>query len=112
MRTLENTPVPNNWDRVIPYAFVYRGLSFPLHDFVGGLLHFYGWSLHRLTLYGVRHITCFITLCECFIGIHPQFGLWRYFFGVKMQMNDDSVWDCGGVDIQPRPGSNCYLCRR
>lgn len=71
-------------DRVVHAPFMCRGLSLNLHNFVHGLLRFYGCQLHHITPNGVLHIANFITLCECFLGIEPHFELWRYFFLVKV----------------------------
>ena len=79
----EVTPSPRAGERVVFTGFLTRGLSFPLHDFVRGLLYAYGVQLHDLTLNGVLHIACFIVLYECFLGMHPHWGLWRRIFFVK-----------------------------
>jgi hypothetical protein len=48
------------------------GLSLPPHPFLCGLLFAYGIRLHDLNPNTILHITCFITLCECFLGIEPH----------------------------------------
>jgi hypothetical protein len=57
---------------VIFLAFLLRGLSFPLHPFLRGLLFAYGIQLHDPNPNTILHIACFITLCECFLGIEPH----------------------------------------
>jgi hypothetical protein len=61
-------------------AFLLRGLSLPAHEFLRGLLFVYGVQLHQLTLNSLLHITCFITLCESFLGIDPHWVLWKFLF--------------------------------
>jgi hypothetical protein len=61
-------------------AFLLCGLSLPAHEFLHGLLFVYGVQLHQLTLNFILHITCFITLCESFLGIDPHWILWRFLF--------------------------------
>ena len=39
-----------------------------------------------------QHITCFIVLCECFLGIHPHWALWKRIFSVKM--HTESPLEC------------------
>jgi hypothetical protein len=58
-------------------AFVLHGLSFPPHDFLRDLLFAYGIQLHDLNPNTILHIACFITLCECFLGVEPHWALWR-----------------------------------
>ena len=65
---------------VIFLDFLVRGLSLPAHEFLRGLLFVYGVQLHQLTPNSILHIAVFITLCECFLGIHPHFGLWKRIF--------------------------------
>jgi hypothetical protein len=71
---IPNTPA-GFWLRFL--AFVLHGLSFPLHDFLHGLLFTYGIQLHDLNPNTILHIACFIMLCKCFLGIEPHWALWR-----------------------------------
>lgn len=56
-------------------TFIHRGLRLPLSTFTRGILTHYGLQLHHLTPSGVLHLSCFVTLCECFLGVLPYFGL-------------------------------------
>jgi hypothetical protein len=66
-------------------AFILRGHSFPVHDFLWGLLFGYGVQLHDLAPNTVLHIACLVTLCEYFLGVEPHWALWKRIFGVKRQ---------------------------
>jgi hypothetical protein len=66
-------PPPRFW--VIFIAFLLRGLSLPPHPFPRGLLFAYGIQLHDLNPNTILHIACFVTLCECFLGIEPHWAL-------------------------------------
>jgi hypothetical protein len=68
----EITPTPPVGFWVMFFAFVLRGLLFPPHEFLCGLLFVYGIQLHDLNPNTILHIACFITLCECFLGIEPH----------------------------------------
>jgi hypothetical protein len=46
------------------------------------LLQYYGLELHNLTPSGVLHIAAFVSLCEAYLGIDPEFDLWNYSFHV------------------------------
>jgi hypothetical protein len=63
-------------------AFYERGFSTPSHQFLHSLLWYYGLELHHLTPSRVLHIAAFVTLCEAYLGIDPEFDLWNYFFRV------------------------------
>jgi hypothetical protein len=73
----EIIPRPPARFRVLFLAFLLRGFSFPPHPFLRGLLFAYGIQLHDLNPNTILHIACFITLCECFLGIEPHWALWR-----------------------------------
>jgi hypothetical protein len=76
----ERIPKPPSGFRVMFLPFLLRGLSFPAHEFLRGLLFVYGVQLHQLTPNSILHIACFITLCESFLGIEPHFLLWKFLF--------------------------------
>jgi len=81
----EVTPRPEPNERVMFAAYASRGLSLPLHPFLRALLYVYGVQLHHFTPNALLHIACYITLCECFLGVHPHWGLWKRIFFVKRQ---------------------------
>jgi hypothetical protein len=68
----ERIPKPPSGYRVMFLAFLLHGLSLPAHEFLYGLLFFYGVQLHQLTPNLILHIACFITLRESFLGIDPH----------------------------------------
>jgi hypothetical protein len=68
----ERIPKPPSGYRVMILAFLLRGLSFPAHEFHRGLLFVYGVQLYPLTPNSILHITCFVTLCESFLGVKPH----------------------------------------
>jgi hypothetical protein len=73
----EISPCPPIGFRVTFVDFLIRDLAVPVHEFLRGLLFIYGIQLHQLTPNSLLHISIFITLCECFLGIHPHWGLWK-----------------------------------
>jgi hypothetical protein len=111
MGLLKNTPVeslaagpeiiprPPPGFRVIFIAFLLRGLSFPPHPFLRGLLFAYGIQLHDLNPNSILHIACFITLCECFLGIEPHWALWHRIFAIRHPL----PYQTGGFGVQVRP---------
>ena len=77
---VENFPNPNQGERVCFVPFLLRGLGFPIHPFLWGLLEFYGIQLHHLPPGSILHISGFIALCEMILGCKAHFELWRKYF--------------------------------
>jgi hypothetical protein len=95
----EIIPRPPPGFRVIFIAFLLRGLSLPPHPFLRGLLFAYGIQLHDLNPNTILHIACFITLCECFLGIEPHWAPWRRIFAIRHPL----PFQTDGFGCQVRP---------
>jgi hypothetical protein len=95
----EIIPRPPPGFRVIFIAFLLRGLSLPPHPFLRGHLFAYGIQLHDLNPNTILHIACFITLCECFLGIEPHWALWHRIFVIRRPL----PFQTGGFGCQVRP---------
>ena len=48
-----------------------RGLVFPLHPFVCGLMFYYGLDFHDLAPNSFLHISAFIVVCKALLCIPP-----------------------------------------
>ena len=57
--------------RVVFIPHFLRGLGFPLHPFVRGLMFYYGLDFHDLAPNSFLHISAFIVVCEAFLRIPP-----------------------------------------
>jgi hypothetical protein len=95
----ERIPKPPSGYRVMFLAFLLRGLSLPSHEFLHGLLFFYGVQLHQLTSNSVLHIACFITLCESFLGVDPHWILWKFLFCLRPSVSLSKNPELGGVVV-------------
>ena len=95
----EAVPNPPEGFRVIFLDFLLRGLAVPVHEFLRGLLFVYGIQLYQLTPNSILHISIFITLCECFLGIHPHWGLWKRIFYLRRNHSKNAIYNVGGVCI-------------
>jgi hypothetical protein len=100
----EIIPRPPTVFRVIFLAFLLQGLSFPLHPLLRGLLFAYGIQLHDLNPNTILHIACFVTLCECFLGIEPHRALWRRIFVIRRPLH----YQTGGFSYQVRQDINYF----
>ncbi|KAK1616863.1 hypothetical protein QYE76_022380 [Lolium multiflorum] len=58
-----------------------------------------GFRLHQLTPNSILHISIFITLCECFLGIHPHWGLWKHIFYLPRDNSKNTIYNVGSVCI-------------
>ena len=76
----ESAPNPSKGERVCLVPYLIRGLGFPIHPFLRGLLEFYGLQLHNLMPASVLHIAGFVALCELFLGYEAHFALWKRLF--------------------------------
>ncbi|KAK1666379.1 hypothetical protein QYE76_054538 [Lolium multiflorum] len=95
----ESYPNPPMEYRVSFVDHLIRGLSTPIHDFLRGLLFVYGIQLHQLTPNSILHISIFITLCECFLGITPNWVLWKRIFCLRRNGSHNATYNIGGVVI-------------
>jgi hypothetical protein len=99
----ERIPQPPSGYRVMFLSFLFRGLSFPAHEFLCGLLFVYCVQLHQLTPNSILHIAFFVTLCESFLGIKPHFLLWRSIFRLCPSVALSNKPELGGAVVSVRP---------
>ena len=95
----ESVPNPSKGERVCFVPYLIRGLGFPIHPFLRGLLEFYGLQLHHLTPASILHIAGFVALCELFLGIEPHFALWKRLFCLVPRSHEGSIYQVGGAEI-------------
>ncbi|KAK1642123.1 hypothetical protein QYE76_059928 [Lolium multiflorum] len=76
-----------------------RGHSPPILEFLRGLLFVYALQLHQLTPNSILHVSIFITLCECFLGVQPNWALWKRIFCLRRNGSHNVAYNIGGVVI-------------
>jgi hypothetical protein len=82
--------------------FAERGLSLPVSNFFKGLMGYYDIEYLNLNLNGIFHTAVFVHFCEAFLGIKPNWMLFRKFFWVKPQPSASNPRVVGGAGIQMR----------
>jgi hypothetical protein len=93
-------PMEKNADEIPMFTrFVERGLALPASNFVTGLLEYYGIKYLNLNPNGIFHTSVFVHFCEAFLGIKPNWVLFRKFFRVKPQPSANDPRVVGGVGI-------------
>ncbi|KAK1682511.1 hypothetical protein QYE76_043359 [Lolium multiflorum] len=95
----ESYPRPPIDYRVSFVDHLIRGLSPPIHEFLRGLLFVYGLQLHQLTPNSILNVSIFITLCECFLGVQPNWALWKRIFCLRRNGSHNVAYNIGGVVI-------------
>ncbi|KAK1663646.1 hypothetical protein QYE76_051805 [Lolium multiflorum] len=104
----ESYPTPPMGYRVSFDDHLIRGLSAPIHPFLRGLLFVYGLQLHHLTPNSILHISIFITLCEAFLGVQPNWALWKRIFFCRRNGSPNVAYNIGGVVISVRSTINYF----
>ncbi|KAK1629106.1 hypothetical protein QYE76_003421 [Lolium multiflorum] len=104
----ESYPTPPMGYRVSFVDHLIRGLSAPIHPFLRGLLFVYGLQLHHLTPNSILHISIFITLCEAFLGVQPNWALWKRIFFCRRNGSPNVAYNIGGVVISVRSTINYF----
>ena len=92
-------PTPRPHERVVFLPHFLRGLGFPLHPFVRGLMFYYGLDFHDLAPNFILNISAFIVVCEAFLRIEPHFGLWLKIFSVKPKVMGGRQVECEGAMV-------------
>src|SRR3954464_8354194 len=100
-------PTPRPHERVVFLPHFLRGLGFPLHPFVRGLMFYYGLDFHDLAPNFILNISAFIVVCEAFLRIKPHFGLWLKTFNVKPKVVRRQQAECGGAMVGKMPNATC-----
>jgi hypothetical protein len=56
----------------------------PASNFFRDLLHYYRIEMQNLNPNLVLQIAVFVALCEGYLGIRPNFALWKYYFSATV----------------------------
>ncbi|KAK1618983.1 hypothetical protein QYE76_024500 [Lolium multiflorum] len=54
---------------------------------------------YQLTPNSILHVSIFITLCECFLGVQPNWALWKRIFCLRHNGSHNVAYNIGGVVI-------------
>ena len=96
-------PTPGPHERVVFLTHFLHGPGFPLHQFVRGLMFYYGLDFHDLAPNFILNISAFIVMCEAFLRIKPHFGLWLKTFNVKSKVGGGEHAECRGAMVSKMP---------
>jgi hypothetical protein len=79
----EDIPTPNTKEIIVFSSFFQHRFGLPACDFLRGLLNHYKIELVHLNPNSILQIAVFVHLCEAFIGIPPNFPLYKNYFFLK-----------------------------
>jgi hypothetical protein len=101
----EDMPTPNT-NEIVVFTSFQCGFGLPICDFLRGLLDHYQIELVHLNPNSIFQIVVFVHLCEVFLGIPPNFPLFKNYLFLKYQpsaANRKVVGGGGGVGLQTHP---------
>jgi hypothetical protein len=103
--TGEDLKTPNTKEIVVFSSFQ-RGFGLPACDLFYGLLDHYQIEIFHLNPNSILQIIIFVHLCEAFLGIPPNFPLFKKYFFLKYQLSvaNRKVIEGGGLQTHPRVG--------
>ena len=93
-------------DEVVSFlTFHERGLGYPMHWFLCGLLNEWGLEIQHLNLMGVLHIASFVTVCEAFLRMELHVDFFRRLFSGRTMTVGSSAETAsvGGFALQRKP---------
>jgi hypothetical protein len=85
--TMEDIPTPNTKEIVVFSSFFQHGFGLPVCDFLHGHLDHYKMELVHLNPNSIFQIIVFVHLYEAFLGIPPNFPLFKNYFFLKYQLS-------------------------
>jgi hypothetical protein len=97
--TGEHIPTPNTNEIVEFTSFFQRGFGILACDFLYGLLDRYQIEILHLNPNSILQIIVFIQLCEVFLGIPPNFPLFKNYFFLKYQSSAVNRKVVGGIGL-------------
>jgi hypothetical protein len=101
--TGKDLPTPNTNEFVVFSSFFQCGFGLSACDFFRGLLDHYQIELVHLNPNSILQIIVFVHLCEAFLGIPPNFCLFRNYFFLKYQPSATNRKVIDGAGLQTRP---------
>jgi hypothetical protein len=78
----EDIPTSNT-NEIVVFSSFQRRFGLPSCDFFRGLLDHYKIELVHLNPNSILQIAAFVHLCEAFLGIPPNFSLFKNYFSLK-----------------------------
>jgi hypothetical protein len=99
----EDIPTPNMIVIVVFSSFFHCGFDLPTCNFLRGLPDHYRIELIQLNPNFILRIIVLVHLCEAFLGISPNFPLFKTYFFLKYQSSVTNQKVIGDLGLQTRP---------
>jgi hypothetical protein len=101
--TGEDIPTNNTNEIMVFTSFFQCGFGLPVCDFLRGLLDHYQIELVHLNPNSILQIVVFVHLYEAYLGILPNFPLFKNYFFLKYEPSATNRKVIGGIGQQTRP---------
>jgi hypothetical protein len=101
--TEEEIPTPNIEEIMVFSTFFQRGLGLLACDFLWWILYHYKIELVHLNPNSILKIAVIVHLYEAFLGISPNYPLFKNYFFLKYQPSTSNRKVIGGVGLQTHP---------
>jgi hypothetical protein len=101
--TMEDITSPNTNEIVVFSSFFERRFALLTCNFFRGLLDHYKIKLVHLNPNSILQIIVFVHVCEAFLGIPPNFPLFKNYFFLKYQLSATNHRVIGVVGLQTHP---------
>jgi hypothetical protein len=96
-------PTPKTNKIMVLSSFFQHRFGLQTCKFLRDLHHHYEIELVYLNPNSILQIAIFVHLWEGFLGVHPNFPLFKSYFLLKYQPSADEMKVIGGVGLQTRP---------
>ncbi|KAE8815886.1 hypothetical protein D1007_06723 [Hordeum vulgare] len=93
------SPQLRGGERVVFGSRSIVGFGLPMSAFFLNLLASYGLQMHHLGVNAILYISCYVALCEGYLGFRPFPSFFRHFFYFRTQKNksNGSPYSCSSV---------------
>ncbi|KAE8805574.1 hypothetical protein D1007_18240 [Hordeum vulgare] len=100
----ELVPEPRDGELLIFASHFLVGFELPASSFLRHFLQSFGLQIHHVGVNVVLYITCFITMCEAYLGNRPFSTFFPHFFYLCSQKHGAVDYSCDGAVIYRRNG--------
>jgi hypothetical protein len=104
----EDIPTRITNEIVVFSSFLQRGFVLSAYDFLWGLIQHYQIELVHLNPNSILQIVVLVHLCEAFLGIPPNFPLFKNYFFLKFQPGTTNQKVIDGVHLHTLPNSGFF----
>jgi hypothetical protein len=95
----ERVPAPQPGETVVFYDHFPRGFALPASNFLRQFMNHFHLQLHHIGANTMMMLAAFVALCEAYLGIWPNFKLFRQLIYFKTQTANSIPVVCGAASF-------------